>query len=82
MKKELEDVYVRLAALKQSESQREQYMAEMENSERVKETLVREHEDLKYEMLRLEADNKKLSLELKHYKNIVNRFDFIEESYR
>ena len=37
---------------------------------------------MKFDMLRMEADNKKLALELKHFKNIVNRIDFVEESYR
>ena len=28
---------------------------------------------MKFDMLRMEADNKKLALELKHYRNIINR---------
>ena len=57
-------------------------MEEAQKSERNRTDLFKEYEDMKFDMLRMEADNKKLALELKHFKNIVNRIDFVEESYR
>lgn len=68
---------MRLSELKHIEAERERLYLEAQNSERVQDGLVKEHEELKFEMLKLEAENKKMQLELKHFRNIVSRIKIL-----
>ena len=81
MKKELEDVYVRVEELKKIEGDREKLINEVNQSQLAKSDWNRQYENLKLEFLKIEAENKKQILEIKHYKNIANRIKSSNYSY-
>ena len=81
MKKELEDVYVKVEELKTIERDREKLIEEVQETERLKLSCSKQYENSKFEIMKLEAENKKYILELKHYKNIVNRIQASDYSF-
>lgn len=50
---------------------------ESQKSERWKEQIMRDYEEMKFEVLRVEAENRALGLEVRHYKGVVRRLEVI-----
>lgn len=63
--------------MKSIEKDREKLVLESQKSERWKEQIMKDYDEIKFEILKVEAENKSLLLENRHYKNALKRIEMI-----